>query len=75
MEQSKQITTIEKLRDINLRMASTSRAVCMDMVLIKQSVGYLIDSAVQTNTGGYMVPADSIEDLKRLCFDKRRDVS
>ncbi len=42
---------------------------------IRQAVGYLIDAAETNEVGEYIVPGDSVEDLRELVFGKRGDIT
>ncbi|MBU1138831.1 MAG: hypothetical protein KKA76_07635 [Proteobacteria bacterium] len=63
--------TIGKLAEINSSLSGTAMDMQRRTVLLRQAVGYLIDAAEPTETGEYIVPGESIEDLRKLLLAKR----
>ncbi|MBU1233303.1 MAG: hypothetical protein KKD01_01225 [Proteobacteria bacterium] len=65
--------TIGKLAEINSSLSGTAMSVQRRTVLLRQAVGYLIDAAEPHGDGDYIVPGDSIEDLRELLTGCRGD--
>lgn len=58
--------TIDKLVNMNSGLVVTAMDNQRRTVLLRQAVGYLIDAAEPTDTGEYIVPGESIDDLRGL---------
>ncbi len=60
-----------KMVEMNRRLVQTNRVTRERNTLIRQEIGYLIDAATPTDTGEYIVPVDTVENLRELVFGKR----
>lgn len=66
--------TIGKLAEINSSLSGTAMDMQRRTVLLRQAVGYLIDAAEPQGDGDYIVPGESVEDLRELLTGCRGEV-
>ena len=66
--------TIGKLAEINSSLSCTAMDMQRRTVLLRQAVGYLIDAAEPQGDGDYIVPGESVEDLRELLTGCRGEV-
>ncbi len=60
-----------EMANINRQMVEDERIKAAEVKELRKQIGWLIDAAVPAGDGEYIVPAESVEDLRESVFGKR----